>query len=30
MVYNWVKSIQFNVYHSWDDKQNPILKNTNT
>ena len=26
MVYNWAKSIQFNVYHSWDDKQNAILK----
>jgi hypothetical protein len=25
MVYNWAKSIQANVYHSWDDNKKPIL-----
>lgn len=25
-VYNWAKSIQQNVYHSFDEMNNPILK----
>lgn len=25
-VYNWAKSIQGNVFHSWDEKGNPVLK----
>jgi hypothetical protein len=25
MVYNWAKSIQANVYHSFDDDKKPIL-----